>query len=141
MNLRSKRTKEVNLELTPLIDVVFLLLIFFMVSTTFDKQTQLKIDLPEAVTKNSSDIKEIKITVVINAKGEFAVNDDVLVRHDLKTLKAVLQKTANGNFEIPLIIKGDKQAPYQATITLLDAASQLGMSHLSFVAQQATEEN
>lgn len=136
MNLKPRRRNNPNLDMTPLIDVVFLLLIFFMVSTTFDKQTELKVDLPEAIAENTSTKKDQQIEVVINKNGEFAVNERLLVRHDLATLKAAMKKVAGDNIEMPVLIKGDRQAPYQATITLLDAASQLGLSRLSFVAQQ-----
>ena len=136
MNIRPSRRHAPKLDLTPLIDVVFLLLIFFMVSTTFDKQTNLKVDLPDAVTQNTKDKDEKQLVVTINRKGEYAVNDKMLVRHDLATLKAALLKFSEGDNSLPIIIKGDRQAPYQATITLLDAASQLDMARLSFIAQQ-----
>jgi len=76
MNLRPRRAEPPHVDITPLIDVVFLMLIFFMVSTTFDKQTQLKVDLPEAGTPEvAEEIEPKKVDITIDAKGNFYVND------------------------------------------------------------------
>ena len=69
MNLRPRRSEPPRVDITPLIDVVFLMLIFFMVSTTFDKQTQLKVELPSATTTDASEKPVEKIEITIDAKG------------------------------------------------------------------------
>jgi len=141
MNIRpSRRSRNVLVDMTPLIDVVFLLLIFFMVSTTFDKQTQLKVDLPEASaqTKEEQDLKTIAIT--IDARGQFYLDDQELVTHDVDTLKRALQKAAAGTTDIPITVTSDKQAPFQAVMMVMDAAGQLGLSHLSFLARSSEVE-
>ena len=83
MNLRPRRVEPPRVDITPLIDVVFLMLIFFMVSTTFDKQTQLKVDLPEASTIETAEPDDDKIDVKIDMNGQFYVNERELVKHCL----------------------------------------------------------
>jgi biopolymer transport protein ExbD len=135
MKLRSHRRDLPRVELTPLIDVVFLLLIFFMVSTTFDKQTRLEVDLPEAEAPATPDQDIDKIEITIDAKGQFYVNDRELLKHDLGTLRRTLEKIADGQTDLPIYIFGDKDAPLQSALTVMDAAGQLGLSRLSFVAR------
>ncbi len=136
MNIRpSRRRRNVLVDMTPLIDVVFLLLIFFMVSTTFDKQTAIKVDLPEASNQVDENKQPQHIAISIDTKGHFYLNDQELVTHDLATLKRALSKAAAENKETPVIVTSDKQAPFQAVMTVMDAAGQLGLTHLSFLAR------
>jgi len=135
MNLRIRTRQAVTLDLTPLIDVVFLLLIFFMVSTTFDKQTQLKVDLPEASPQVSEDSETDQIKITIDPQGHFYVNDQELVTHDLETLMRALRKVAGGREDLPVIVSSDRNAPFQAAIMVMDAAGQLNLNRLSFVAR------
>jgi len=131
MNLRPRRRRgdpEVNL--TSLIDVVFLLLIFFMVSTTFQKQAELKITLPEASAKPSEQQpKALEIT--ITADSRFFVNNQELVNQKPETLKRALQKVLDGRKDMPVIVRADAKTPHQAVVTALDVASQLGLVHIS----------
>jgi biopolymer transport protein ExbD len=140
MNLRPRRRDLPRVELTPLIDVVFLLLIFFMVSTTFDKQTRLQVELPEAESVVTEEDKPDQIEIVIDADGRFFVNERELVRHDVETLRRTMEKIADGRRDLPVVVSGDRNAPYQSAMTVLDAAGQLGMAHLSFVAKQVAGE-
>jgi biopolymer transport protein ExbD len=140
MNLRPRRSEPPRVDITPLIDVVFLMLIFFMVSTTFDKQTQLKVDLPEAAATDTSEEMPDKIDITIDAKGNFYVNERELVKHDADTLRRTLQKIAEDRTDLPIIVSGDRNAPLQSMMTILDVAGQLGMSRLSFVARQSEPE-
>ena len=137
MNLRPRRSEPPRVDITPLIDVVFLMLIFFMVSTTFDKQTQLKVELPSATTTDTSAKPVEKIEITIDAKGDFYVNEHELVKHDAETLRRSMQKIADGRSDLPVIISGDRNAPLQSMMTVLDVAAQLDLVHLSFVARQS----
>ena len=130
MNLKPDRKDDLDLNLTPLIDVVFLLLIFFMVSTTFEKTSKLKIDLPEASNKAQQQ-ENLKIVIGIDVKGRYYVNDRQLVNTQLKTLKMALTKVADGNTDIPVVLRADAKTPHQAVVTAMDAASQLGLTRLS----------
>ncbi len=126
MNLRPRRSEPPRVDITPLIDVVFLMLIFFMVSTTFDKQTQLKVDLPQASSEDVGESIPEKIEITIDAKGQFYVNERELVKHDPETLRRTLAKVADGRDDLPIIVSGDRSAPLQSMMTVLDVAAQLG---------------
>lgn len=134
---RSKAEVEVNM--TPLIDVVFLLLIFFMVSTTFTKESQLSIDLPEA-SGSPTNLAEKTLEISITRSGEFAINEVALVNNQLKTLMNALQKVSAGDNTLPLIITADSATPHQSVVTAMDAAGQLGFSHLSITTKNASEQ-
>jgi biopolymer transport protein ExbD len=137
MNLRPRRSEPPRVDITPLIDVVFLMLIFFMVSTTFDRQTQLKVDLPSAATTETAEEIPDKIDITIDAEGQFYVNERELVKHDAETLSRALTKAADGRADLPIIVSGDRNAPLQSMMTVLDVAAQLDMVRLSFVARQS----
>lgn len=140
MNIRpARRSRSVVVDMTPLIDVVFLLLIFFMVSTTFDKQTQIKVDLPEA-NAQAEEKEKNTIAITIDAKGNFYLDDQELVTHDVDTLKRALQKAAADRADVPVTVTSDKQAPFQSVMMVMDAAGQLGLSRLSFVARASKTE-
>jgi len=131
VNFRRTRSEEVSVNLTPLIDVVFLLLIFFMVSTTFTRETQLKVDLPQAASGDPSESTSVQqIEVTIAANGEVAINDKALMAPGLGTIKAALQRESGGDMNLPVIITADAQTPHQSVITAMDAAGQLGFSRL-----------
>lgn len=139
MKFRRRIRTEEGVNITPLIDVVFLLLIFFMVSTTFTKETHLDINLPEASGEPVPD-EEQQIEVVINAQGGFAVNGQGLVNKQLNTLKAALDETAGGDNQLPLIITADANTPYQSVVTAMDAAAQLGFVKLSMTTKNPVED-
>lgn len=130
MNLKPERREEIDLNLTPLIDVVFLLLIFFMVSTTFEQTSRLKIELPEATAKAVKQ-EDNKIVIGIDVKGRFYINDRQLVNTQLKTLKIALLKTAGDNKDIPIVLRADAKTPHQSVVTAMDAAAQVGLTRLS----------
>ena len=131
MNLRPDHKEEsVDINMTPLIDVVFLLLIFFMVSTTFDKHSKLKVSLPEAdsaVTEQTDDAIEI----MVDSRGRYFVNERELVNSQLDTLKAALQRMSGDDLDTPVILKADSSTPHHAVVTAMDAASQVGLTRLS----------
>jgi biopolymer transport protein ExbD len=122
--------QDVEVNLTPLIDVVFLLLIFFMVSTTFTKETHLSIDLPEA-SSQSSRIADLQIEISITREGNFAINGVALINREQRTLRAAIEKVSEGDTVIPMVITADSATPHQSVVTALDVAGQLGFSRLS----------
>ncbi len=138
MKFKRESREELELNLTPLIDVVFLLLIFFMVSTTFQKESEISLQLPKA-SDTAEETNTDTIEVVINAAGRFYVNDQELVKSDAESVQAALQKVTNGNRDIPLTIRADAQTPHQAVVTAMDAAGQLGMLRMSIATSQSTE--
>lgn len=139
MKFRRQRTEDEGINLTPLIDVVFLLLIFFMVSTTFTKETHLSIDLPEAVGEKSSEIPD-QIEILINGDGSYSVNGLALVNNKVATLRSALDKVAEGNYQLPLVITADAKTPHQAVVQAMDVAGQLGFARLSITTRQPDPE-
>jgi len=138
MNFRPERRDVIELNITPLIDVVFLLLIFFMVSTTFQRETQLSVQLPEAAAPESKS-EDQTIEVVINARGEYFLNGRELVNNQPATLRAALARLSSGRKGTPLVIRADARTPHQAVVTVMDAARQLGLLHLSIATAKPAE--
>lgn len=136
MNLRPRQRQNVTLDLTPLIDVVFLLLIFFMVSTTFDRQTELKVELPEATDQAVEKQEMEEVRIQIDRNGHFYVNEKELVTHDLPTLMRAIRQASDEEDPV-IIVESDKQAPFQAAITVMDAIGKLGLTRLRFAANQS----
>jgi biopolymer transport protein ExbD len=138
MNFHDKRSEEnVDINLTPLIDVVFLLLIFFMVSTTFDTTSQLKIKLPEANQARVSEPPQ-KINLLIDAKGRFYVNSRELTNNKSATLKAALERSM-GETKLPIVIQSDAASPVQSLITAMDVISRLGLPQVSVATTRPIE--
>lgn len=130
MKFARRARQEVDVNLTPLIDVVFLLLIFFMVSTTFTQETHLSIDLPEASSQNSRSA-ETQIEISITSGGDYAINGVSLLNREQSTLRRAIEKVSEGDNAIPMIITADSATPHQSVVTALDVAGQLGFTRLS----------
>ena len=138
MNFQSHSIEEdTNINLTPLIDVVFLLLIFFMVSTTFDTTSQLKINLPEASQQQTS-VPPQKLNLLIDAKGNFFINSRELTNNKSATLKAALERSLAGG-QLPIVIQSDADSPVQSLVTAMDVVSQLGLTQVSIATTRPIE--
>jgi biopolymer transport protein ExbD len=129
LSLRPRIQPEVNL--TSLIDVVFLLLIFFMVSTSFVKQSQISIRLPEAESTVLVEEVPERIEIMITATGTFLVNGRELINNRAETIRNALQKVAGGQNELPLTISADANAKHQDVVTAMDVAARLGFTKIS----------
>ncbi len=130
MKFRRQSVEEVSVNLTPLIDVVFLLLIFFMVSTTFNHETRLQVKLPEASAARAEKDKR-EITMEINAAGVYAINNQVLPGTSVEVVKSALTQAAGNDFSRPLIISADAKTPHEAVVVAMEAAGALGFGALS----------
>lgn len=123
--------EEVFLNLTSLIDVIFVLLLFFVVTTSFSRPTQLQVELPEAVSGTPPQATELKtLELSIAADGQYALNGQVLVKSDLATLISALGRESGGDNSLPLTISADAKTTHQSVITAMDAAGKLGFAHL-----------
>ncbi|TWI53408.1 biopolymer transport protein ExbD [Pseudomonas duriflava] len=132
---------EAFINLASLIDVVFVLLLFFVVTTTFNKPSQMKLELPEADSAQPAEPNATKsLEISITADGKFALNDKALVQSDLTSLMTALQRESAGDNTLPLIISADGRAPHQTVITAMDAAGKLGFSRLRFTTIEARAE-
>jgi biopolymer transport protein ExbD len=139
VNLRPHRRKSPEVDVTPLIDVVFLLLIFFMVSTTFDREAQITIDLPQATGEEAKhEQKELEIT--IDASGIFYINQQEVINTEIGTLKQAIFKAVGEQRNLPVIINADARTPHQSVMTAMDAASQLGLTRMIFSAHRPPDE-
>lgn len=130
MRFGNPRREDVDLNITPLIDIVFLLLIFFMVSTTFQKESELRVQLPQADQQESVQPKK-PLEIVISAEGQYAIGGRTLDDNSLPTLLQSLRTAVGDDREQPLVVRADARTPHQAVVRAMDAASQLGLTRLS----------
>lgn len=141
MKFRRKARENVEINLASLIDVVFILLLFFVVTTTFTRETQLKVDLPEAASGTPPEASELKtLEVLIGVDGGYSLNGQALMKSDLPSLMSALQKESEGDNSLPVVISADAKTPHQAVITAMDAAGKLGFAHLRITTVEAQAE-
>ncbi len=143
MNLRPKRPDDPEINLTPLIDTVLMLMIFFMVSTTFKDDVRMQVKLPQAQGEAAQDEIPQLLEVIVDREGRFYVNGEQVVDKGVGTLKsamaaALATRAGEGNPDktLPVLIRADAASPHQAAMTVMDAASQLGLARIAFAAAQ-----
>lgn len=147
MKFRRRRQADSEVDITPLVDVVFLLLIFFAVSSTFVRETQLKIDLPES----SGELQEIDddvIEITVDRRGDYAVNERLLVNNEMDTLLRALRESLAGRdpstrgraASARVIITADASADHQFVVRAMDAAGRVGLSRISITTRQPQDE-
>lgn len=129
LSLRPKTQPEVNL--TSLIDVVLLLLIFFMVSTSFVKQSQIAISLPQADSATIVEEPPEQIDIMITETGTFLINGRELINSRVETIRNALQKVSGGNNSLPLTISADANARHQEVVKAMDVSGRLGFTQIS----------
>ena len=117
--------------MTSLIDVVLLLLIFFMVSTSFVKQSQINISLPQAESSTLVEEPPEQIDIMITSTGVYLVNGRELINNRPETIRNALQKVAAGRNNMPLTISADANAMHQHVVTAMDVAGRLGFTQIS----------
>lgn len=144
MNFRKRKSDDSDLliDIAPLIDVVFILLIFFMVTTTFSRESELQIKLPEASRQEDPQEAPDTIHISIDAQGHYFVGDKALINDSVETLKAALKKELErfpDNKSPPVLLNADGAALHQATIRVMDAARQVGLVRLGFATQHTPE--
>ncbi|MDB3996276.1 biopolymer transporter ExbD [bacterium] len=134
--------REATVELTPLIDVVFLLLIFFMVSTSFVQNQALNVDLPQA-NGDAQPNEDLFINVVVQQNGRYEIEGSIVVDTSLqglaKTLKAVVEKNAARRTSLPVVISADATATLQSVVRVMDACAQVGLTQISLATQPILE--
>jgi len=139
MNFQPNPPDELQLDITPLIDVVFLLLIFFMVSTTFEHESEVNITLPEA-SKEIAQAKPDAINIAIDNQSRIYINEKELLNSQISTIKEAIYDISVDLPDAPIIISADQEAPFQMVIRTMDAARQLGLVNITF-ATRINEEN
>ncbi|PJE79523.1 Biopolymer transport protein ExbD [invertebrate metagenome] len=140
MKFRRRPQVELSINLTPLIDVVFLLLIFFMVSTSFVKDCQkITVKLPYSSSQEKPENID-KLTITITPEGSYLINGISLPDNQPKTLEQAIKRRTQHNQEIPVMMSADKTTPWQAVVTVMDIAGQLGIVNVGIVTQSATSQ-
>lgn len=130
MKFRRNIKADVHVDLTSLIDVVFILLLFFMLTTTFSRSTSLIVNLPEASGETVTE-GPLRIDVTVDSAGAFAVNGRRLPANDLATLMQAIADLAEGDNTLPITITADAVTTHQSVVTAMDAVAQLGFTKLS----------
>ena len=130
--------REATVELTPLIDVVFLLLIFFMVSTSFVQNETLNVDLPQA-NGDAQSSQDLYINVIVQEDGRYEIDGNLVADESLaglvNTLRSIVEKNAAQNNSLPVIISADALATHQSVVRIMDACAQAGLSQISLATQ------
>ena len=135
MNFRRRRPpEEPEINLIPFIDVLLVILIFLMLTTTYSKISELKINLPTA-NALASKSRPAEVVVLVAADGRYMVNQRMLAGRGIETLAASLAQVAGNAKDTVVIINADAQASHQSVINVMDAARRVGLTQLTFATQ------
>lgn len=134
MNFRTRRHEEPEINLIPFIDVLLVILIFLMLTTTYAKFTELKINLPTA-NAQSTKPRPKELVVLVTADGRYELNQRVLEARGVDTLAAALNAAAGTAKDTVIVVRADASATHQSVINVMDAARRVGLSQLTFATQ------
>ncbi len=141
MNFHRRKREKIDISMTPMVDAMLVLLIFFMITTTFDRSVQLEVKLPESGGVEAPQETK-RIDLIINAGGEYALVGEDGLAHELVSqsvtgLQNALVKLSGDTRNLPFVINADAKTPHQAVISALDVASRLGFSKITFATRKA----
>lgn len=139
MKFPRKVKEPVDINLAPLIDVVFILLLFFVVTTTFTRETQLKVDLPQAVSGTEA-VEASPIEILIAQNGMYSVNGLTPPSNNLSGLMQLISEQATNDSQMSILLSADAAAPHQSVVTAMDAVAKLGISKLRITTVEAAVE-
>jgi len=131
MNLSSRRREEPEINLTSLIDVVLLLLVFFMITTSFVRESKIGIRLPEASSTEAAALQDEPMVISVTAQGTFLVNGRLLIDTRPETLESAIRKLENIDRGTRITVSADAEATHQAVITAMDVAGRLGYTEIN----------
>ncbi len=137
MKFRHRRSEEPEINLIPFIDVLLVILIFLMLSTTYSKFTELQVSLPTADADKLKD-RPAEIIVAVSADGRYVVNGAAVEGRSVDLLSAALTQAAGGRPETMVVVSADAASAHQSVVNVMDAARRAGLSHLTFAAQSST---
>jgi biopolymer transport protein ExbD len=126
MRLQSRSREEPEINVISLVDVLLVLVLFFMVSTSFLRETQISLQLPEATTDRNIDVPREALEITVTQSGSYLVNGRELVNNERRTLRAAIERLVGEKRDMPVFIRADAAATHQAVITAMDVAGQLG---------------
>ena len=131
MRIRDTRSQdEPHIDLVPLIDVILVLIIFFVVTTTFDARSTLQLQLPSASDQNNPEPPRA-LSVLVNADGRYFINDQEVLRTDVESVKQTIARVAGDDRQQTVLLRADARTPYQAVVTAQDALGQLGFRRIA----------
>ncbi|GHA70802.1 ExbD/TolR family protein [Cognatilysobacter bugurensis] len=137
MRIRDHRASdEPEISLVPLIDVILVLIIFFVITATFDARTGLKIELPRATGEATETTPPL--SVLVNAEGRYFVGDHEVLRTDVEALKSALSEAAGTDRERTVLLRADGRTPHQAVVTAYEALGQLGFRRITIATAPPT---
>ena len=133
MNLKPRRHEEPEINMVSLIDVVLMMVIFFMLSARFSGEGRLRIRLPQASAVPEASAKVPALVVTVTAGGSYLVNNRELVNSSADTLRSAIEKVAPAERDLPVSLRADGRATHQSVVTAMDVLGQLGFAQLNFV--------
>ncbi|RYD87061.1 MAG: biopolymer transporter ExbD [Sphingobacteriales bacterium] len=134
MKFRRQARREEHIDVTNFIDVLLLLLIFFMIATTMTKEGHLKLELPQAVGSDET-AKVDRIEVIVDQKGSYTLNGQALINSQSATLMSAIEKLAIADKKTAFVVTADANVPYQAVVTVMEAAGKSGYSNIQLTTQ------
>jgi len=137
MKFRQRLREEPEINLIPFIDVLLVILIFLMLSTTYSKFTELQVSLPTADAEKLKERPQ-EIIVAVSADGRYVINSAAVDGRSVELLSAELSKAAAGRADAMVIVSADASTAHQSVVNVMDAARRAGLSRLTFAAQTST---
>jgi len=137
MKFSRRRAEDPEINLIPFIDVLLVVIIFLMLTTTYSRFTELQITLPTANADKLRD-RPAEVVVSVAADGRYAVDGKPLDGRSVEELAAAMSRSAAGRADAVVIVSADAMAVQQSVINVLDAARRVGLSHLTFASQSGT---
>ena len=134
-DFRQDDTPEINM--IPLIDVILALIIFFVITTTFDARSVLKLELPRA-DGQPAEAQSKALSVLVNADGRYFIGDREVLRTDVESLKRTIAEVAGADRDRGVLLRADGRTPHQAVVTALDALGQLGFRRIAIATAPAS---
>jgi biopolymer transport protein ExbD len=134
MKLQSRSRDEPEINVISLVDVLLVLVLFFMVSTSFLRETEVSLRLPEANAESRAATIDDALEIMITQTGSYLVNGRELVNSERRTLRAAIERLVGERRDQPVYIRADAAATHQAVVTAMDVAGQLGFTHLNIAA-------
>jgi biopolymer transport protein ExbD len=134
MKLQSRSRDEPEINVISLVDVLLVLVLFFMVSTSFLRETEISLNLPEANAESSTASGDDALEIIVTQSGSYLVNGRELVNSERRTLRAAIERLTGDQRDQPVFIRADAAATHQAVVTAMDVAGQLGFTHLNIAA-------
>lgn len=130
MKFKRKNVEEIHINLTPLIDCILFILVFLLLTTTFQQESRLNLSLPDAQGVPPKEYNE-KVEVMVDSSGHYAVNGQALSTKDVSDLSAAIKQTANERRDLMFVIAADAKATHQDVIRVMDVAGQLGFVNIN----------